>query len=180
MILAVGWILLYVAVFVVIVSRIKGGSPSLIPGILYLVSYLLNALAPSIVGRYIEVYGGDMGMQLRNSDVAVTVHLALTLISAGILFTGALFGGLAAMTTGNTPLPRKILYAFGPITSVGTVAAAIAYPHWFVNYGNYVVDKAIPWIWPLTIDAPISYFRVFLCLAGMSFPSSSTGKGSPS
>lgn len=65
---------------------------------------------------------------------------------------------------------RAVLMYVAPLVAFATIVAASYNAPWFVTRTAYETPLLVAWIWPATVAAPITYFRVGLAVgtvAGM-------------
>jgi hypothetical protein len=154
------WTVLYAMSIILLVAVFVKKASERVNVIVNFASFVVNVFAPSLAIVYVE----KLNLAYLSADVAIVVHVVFTLLSCSTLVAWGIILAAIGMWKGGLKPVEIFILEICPIAAFLTIVVAIWDPAWFICRDNYLHDIRIWYIWPGTIKAPISYFRITLAV----------------
>ncbi|MFC2108091.1 hypothetical protein ACFLS5_01355 [Candidatus Bipolaricaulota bacterium] len=161
----VGWILLYIGMLGVSVYYAWKRKVDALAQVVYIVSYLINLLLPYVAVWYFDrilIGSEEPFIHVSRVDLVIIIHMTLTFLSASLLVIWGAILGFQAARGERSSITTAILLPITWIAGAATIATVLVDPGWFMEPSAYAMNDVLPWIWPATIDAPVTFFRMGL------------------
>lgn len=171
--LAVVWGLIYTGSFVVVIYTATKSKIDPLATSMNAAAYLINILAPAAAIYFFQTQvTKEMSpiSRCNGVDVVIVIHVVLTFVAAFILLIWSVTLIMKAMGPKNLRAGQKIAVLSTLAMALVTIVVASWFPDWFISRQAYDNRNLITFVWPDTINAPITYFRAALAMTISAVP----------